>query len=408
MVLLLACGMAAYGQSGDSPIELDHPAIAYRTQPRTDAVTMLQRRLRSGEVRLQFETRAGYLRSLLAALDVPIESQVAVFSTTSLQGRLIRPANPRTIFFNDSVAVAWMEGGFIELAAHDPRQGTSFYTLAQQRAPAPELLRQDNCLSCHYSVGAGGVPGFFLRSIPTAVDGAPLPWLGNYTTDHRSPIEERWGGWYVTGDAGSRRHLGNLLLDDRRAQDLPRWTSSRALQTLASHIDDEKYLSPHSDIVALLVLDHQTRMMNLMTRLGRLTRIAAHEGRPAETVSEAAADLVDDMLFVEEAPLDRVRGSSGFGFAERFAARGPRDAKGRSLRDLDLRSRLMRYPCSYLIYSEAFDALPADARTLVYRRLKAVLTGEDRAPKYARLSAGDRQSIVEILKATKRDLPAWF
>ena len=112
------------------------------------------------------------------------------------------------------------------------------------------------------------------------------------------------------------------------------------------------------------------------------------------------------MLFVEEAPLDRVRGSSGF--AERFAARGPRDAKGRSLRDLDLRSRLMRYPCSYLIYSEAFDALPADARTLVYRRLKAVLTGEDRAPKYARLSASDQQSIIEILKATKRDLPAWF
>src|SRR5687768_8018583 len=197
---LLAFALAAYAQSADAPLDLDHPAIGYRIQTRTDAVTTLQRRMQSGEVQLQFERRAGYLHSLLAALDVPIESQIAVFSTTSLQGRLIRPANPRTIFFNDSVAVAWMQGGFIEVAAHDPKQGTSFYILPQTATAAPQLFRDERCLGCHYTVAASGVPGFFVRSIPTASDGAPMPWLANYTIDHRSPIEERWAGWYVTGE----------------------------------------------------------------------------------------------------------------------------------------------------------------------------------------------------------------
>jgi hypothetical protein len=119
----------------------------------------------------------------------------------------------------------------------------------------------------------------------------------------------------------------------------------------------------------LLVFDHQTRMMNLLTRYGWLARIAAHEQRATSSLQESAETLVDYMLFVDEAPLDRVRGTSGFG--ERFAARGPRDRRGRSLRDLDLRTRLLRYPCSYMIYSAAFDALPPEARDLVYRRVLA-------------------------------------
>jgi hypothetical protein len=299
-----------------------------------------------------------------------------------------------------------MQGGFIEIAAHDAQQGTSFYTLAQQPQPSPTILRSDACLSCHYSVAASGVPGFFVRSIPTATGGAPLPWLGNYTTDHRSPLDERWGGWYVTGGTGDRAHLGNLLLEDRRAQELPAWTPARALQTLASHIDSDAYLSPHSDVVALLVFNHQARMMNLLTRFGWEARIAAHDGRALDTLRAAAAEVVDYMLFVDEASLDRVRGTSGF--AERFAARGPRDRQGRSLRDLDLRTRLMRYPCSYLIYSEAFDALPAPARAILYARLKAVLSGEDRSRKYQRLAADDRQAILDILRDTKSNLPAGF
>jgi hypothetical protein len=299
-----------------------------------------------------------------------------------------------------------MEGGFIELAAQDPQYGVSFYVLPQSHTGPPRLFSEQRCLACHYTAAAGGVPGVFARSIPTAADGTPMPWLANFTTDHRSPLEERWAGWYVTGDAGSGRHLGNLQIPDRRAQELPPWGSERIVQTLAPRIDPDAYLSPHSDLVALLVFNHQVRMMNLLTRYGWQARIAAHEGRAAGTLADAAAEVVDYMLFVEEAPLDRVRGTSGF--AEKFATRGPRDRRGRSLRHLDLRTRLLRYPCSYMIDSAVFDALPTDARNLIYRRLKAVLSGAERAPKYGRLTPSDRQAILEILRETKTNLPAGF
>jgi hypothetical protein len=405
--LLCGAGAALYAQLGDAAFELEQPAIDYSNRPTTDRGAALNRRLQTGEVQLRLEPRAGYLRSLLDALEIPVESQIAVFSKTSLQAQRISPTNPRTIFFNDSVSVAWMHGGFIEVAAHDPQQGAIFYRL--QTLSVPRLVRDNSCLGCHFSVAAQGVPGFLVRSIPTAIDGATMPWLGNYTSDHRSPLPERWGGWYVTGQAGSMPHLGNAPIPDRRAQELP-VRDGRPLLTLTGLFDTSAYLSPHSDIVALLVFGHQMKMMNLLTRLGWEARVLAHQGRPggAETVlRDAAVEVVDYLLFVDEAPLGAIRGTSGY--AEKFTAAGRRDRKGRSLRDLDLQGRLLRYPCSYMIYSEAFDSLPADAKGALYRRMWQVLSGEARGARYARLAAADRQAILEILRDTKQDLPPyWF
>jgi hypothetical protein len=403
---VLLWGAAASAQLSHSVIEPGHPAIRYG-EPAADRVAALNRRLAADDARLDFSPRAGYLPSLLAALDVPIDSQIAVFSRTSLQSPLINSHNPRTIFFNDSVAVAWMAGGFIEVAALDPRQGAVFYELPQTPVPTPQLRRDMRCLTCHYSTATLGVPGYLVRSIPSAIDGMILPWLGNYTTDHRSPLEERWGGWYVTGRSGGR-HLGNAPIVDRTAQDVRIDDSNLDVATLADRFDTGRYLSPLSDIVAHLVFEHQMRMSNLLTRLGWEVRIAEHERRPdaAAALDRAAVEVVDYLLFVDEAPLDGVRGTSGF--AERFSALGPRDGKGRSLRDLDLDRRLLRYPCSYMIYSEAFDALAPAAKDAVYRRMWRVLSGADSSAKYARLSASDRQAIVEILRETKRDLPPWF
>jgi len=388
------------GQLSDSIIEPSHPAIGYPGES-TDRVEQLNQKLRSGEVRLEFEQRTGYLRSLLAALDIPIASQIALFSGTSLQARIINARNPRTIFFNDTTAVGWMADGLIEVASLDPRQGANFYLLPQQTTPTVrQLARDTRCLACHYSVATLGVPGFLVRSIPSAPSGMIMPWLGNYTTDHRSPLTERWGGWYVTGRGG--RHLGNAPIEDRSLADVRIDDINLNVTSLADRFDTRRYLSAHSDIVALLVFDHQMRMMNLLTRLGWEARILAHDKRPSTALNDAVSEVVDYMLFVDEAPLDTVRGTSGF--AERFSARGPRDAKGRSLRDFDLQRRLFRYPCSYMIYSDAFDALPDAARDAVYARLLQVLTGKDSSGKYRNLSAVDRQSILEILRDTKSDL----
>jgi hypothetical protein len=295
----------------------------------------------------------------------------------------------------------------IEVAALDPVFGVGFYVLPPVPMATPFLRSEMGCASCHHSAGAEGVPGFLLRSVPAARDGTPMPWLGNAIMDHRTPTEERWGGWYVTGATGSQKHLGNLVLADRRAQEVPPFSVEQALTTLAGRFDTSAYLSEHSDVVALLVFEHQARAMNLITRTGWLARIAASDPAPAHRARLTAAvnELVDYLLFVDEAPIDHVRGTSGF--AERFSAQGPRDSKGRTLRELDLQHHLMRYPCSYVVYSAAFDAMPESAREMVLRRMKRILSGEERATRYAHLAPA-RQSVLEILRETKKDLPTWF
>jgi hypothetical protein len=388
-------------------VDIDHPAIRYGEGTSTGAVERLNRRLQSSGAQLQFETQGGYLRSLLAALDIPVESQLAVYSKTSLQGIRINPSNPRVIFFNDSTAVAWVPGGFIEVATHDPRLGAVFYLLEQTPAPVPQLVRDERCLACHLSTAAAGVPGFLMRSIPTAADGTTIPWLGNVATDHRTALQERWGGWYVTAQRAPGPHLGNALIRRSDVQVLPPWSADRNLTTLTGRVDTRTYLTPYSDIVALLVFEHQARMMNLLTRIGWDARVLAQDAPGGQDALAArAAEVVDYMLFVDEAVNEPVEGSSGF--AARFSSQGPRDRRGRSLRDLDLRTRLMRYPLSYMIYSEAFDALPATASDAIYRRLWEVLSGEDRSSKYTRITTADREAIREILRDTKPGLPSYF
>lgn len=394
----LGLGVITHGQLADDVIELEHPAIAYSGAATRNPVARLSERIAAGQVTLRLEDGSGYLRSILQALDVPVESQIAVFSGASLQGRIIKPSNPRTIFFNDAVTVAWVRGGFIEIAAHDADRGAVFFRLLQTPG-VPVLFRDSRCLSCHYSGTTMGVPGFIARSVPAATDGTVMPWLGNYLVDHRTPVSDRWGGYYVTGRTGSTLHLGNAPLADKRLQELRPSDAGPVLPSLQGRFETYGYLSPHSDVVALLVFEHQMHMMNLLSRISAEVRV-----RPNTPPRNAAAEVVDYMLFVDEAPLTGVTGSSGF--AKVFAARsqpGQRDSKGRSLRDLELTRRLMRYPCSYMIYSEAFDGLPAPAKTAIYQRLKDVLEGREKAPRYAKLTAADRQAVMEIVRDTKKD-----
>ena len=226
----------------------------------------------------------------------------------------------------------------------------------------------------------------------------PLFHAGGFVTDHRSPLSQRWGGWYVTGTHGSQRHMGNVFVEDRDHPDELDREQGANVTDLKGRIDTGMYLSPHSDIVALMALEHQTRMTNLITRVGWETRMAWRPegdqpgaegaGGPIgesarRRIDNAAEALLKYMLFTDEALLDApVEGTSTF--ATEFAARGPRDHAGRSLRDFDLTRRMFRYPCSFLIYSAAFDALPAPARDRIYRRLWEVLTGADQTPVYGR------------------------
>ncbi|MCM3881590.1 MAG: hypothetical protein ND807_15890 [Vicinamibacterales bacterium] len=401
----------AYGQLGDSSFEqLAHPAIQYSTRPTHDAVAGLSSRIQNGSLQLAFDERHGYLPALLKAMDIPIDSQIAVFSKTSTQLAMISPQNPRAIYFNDSTAVSWLRGGFVlEIATQDPVQGTMFYELDQRRSEKPSFRRTLACLRCHHSLYTNGVPGMLVRSMPTGADGAAMPWTRNLATDHRSPFAERWGGWYVTGRTSGLPHLGNTFSTRAAA---PTAEPQPDLETLSGRFDTAAYLSPYSDIVALMVLEHQLHITNLLTRLGWEMRAAAYDRQPAKgarhfSVETAVAEIVDYLLFIDEAPLPgKIAGTSGF--AERFTAEGPFDGERRSLRQLDLERRLLKYPCSYMIYSPVFDGLPAQAREAIYARMWQVLSGRDGEQKYARLSESDRLAIVQILHATKKGLPAYF
>ncbi len=388
----------------------DHAAIHYTSNEPRDPVAALNRRLRAGETSLRFDPVSGYLRSTLDALGLPLESQVAVFSQTSFQGDDITPTNPRVIYFGDSAAVAWVPGtDILEVAAVDPRQGVMFYSLAQREGATPQFRRDEQCLVCHLSWETLAVPGLQVLTTYPTLDANAFA-LGG-TTDHRTPLAERWGGWYVTGEPGVAAHLGNGALP--RASGAPR---APRLASLAARFDASRYPTPYSDVVALMVLEHQAHMTNLLVRTGWEGRVAGWDARDPvrsaqgavnDRVRDAVRELVDYMLFVDEAPLGGpVTGSSGF--VEAFARSGPADARGRSLRQFDLTRRLMRYPCSYMIYSDLFESLPDTVRDAVYARLWQVLSGREADSRYRRLTREDRQAVVEVLRATKPALPAYF
>jgi hypothetical protein len=402
---------SAAAQRTDAFVEsVNHPAIGYTTRPVHDVAAELDAKLEQGTARLAFDRDSGYLRSVLDALHVPVESQVLVFSQGSAQARQISVRTPRALYFNDTTAVGFARGaGDLEIAVEDVEQGVVFYTLAQSVSARPRLARDNTCLRCHLIWDTLGVPGLQMLSTFRMSDD-PNAYADGLVVDDRTPMAERWGGWYVTGTAGSP-HLGNVPVIVPKAQMEKPPPPTPQLTSVAGLVEAGVYPTPYSDIVALMVLAHQARMTNLITRVGWEARVAATmpavaPGLPAR-VRTAARDLVDYLLFVDEAPLRApIQGTSGF--AEWFSRQGPRDAKGRSLHQLDLEHRLLRYPCSYMIDTPAFDALTPMAKEAVYGRLWDVLSGEETAPRYARLTRADRQAILEILRDTKHDLPGYF
>jgi len=418
---VVAAGLVA--GRGRAQDEYERDPVAYSATAPDNAVERLQSRIDAGEVVLRHEERTGFLRPVLQALAVPVSSQALVFSKTSLQQQRISPRNPRALYFNDDVYVGYVRGGeVLEVSVADPRLGAVFYTLEQSPADRPRFVRQtDDCLICHGGAQTGGVPGHVVRSVYPDASGQPIFSAGSYRVDHTTPFVQRWGGWYVTGSHGGIGHLGNRTYLRRPDCDGPDGMEGLNVTSLDDRFDIDACLSPHSDLVALTVLAHQTAAHNAITKASFRTRTALHRemvlnrelGEPGtkrwpstDTVIESAVeDLVDAFLFRNEAPLgEPIRGTSRF--AAEFAAAGPHDSHGRSLRHFDLARRTFRYPCSFLIYSRGFDALPEEVRTRFWKRMDEVLSGADASGRHPHLSASDRSAVKLILAETKPGAPA--
>ena len=392
----------------------DLPPIRYSESISKDPVALLERKIQRGELVLPQDPQFGVLPGLLKELNVPVESQVLVFSKTSLQIHKISPSNPRALYFNDSVYVGYVPGSSIlELAANDPDLGAVFYTLdfapVTEARQGVQLVRdRGQCLSCHATSRTENVPGYLVRSIYPDASGRPRTGTSSYTTDYRSLFQTRWGGWYVTGTHGQMRHLGNAFALDRSDPQKMDLEAGANRSELPSRVQPKLHLQPHSDLVALMVLEHQIRVHNLITKANYEARQAVamdvsmnqalgrDSGYRSEStqrrIQSAASSLADAILMRNESPLEQVvQGTSSF--AETFASQGPLDSQNRSLRQFDLQTRLFRHWLSYLIYTPEFQALPKEILVPLRAHLQETL----RADEY--------RAEREILEDT---LPGWL
>ncbi len=396
--------------------DINQPPINYSTAPTSDAIARLQQQLDAGEVKLEWNEKHGWLPSVLELLHIPRSSQLLVFSKTSLQLAKISPRKPRALYFNDEVYVGSVQlGAVLEVSAVDSQQGAIFYALDQKPSDTPTFLRSDNdCLTCHQNRRTQDVPGYLVRSVYPGKSGHPHFELGTTTTDQTTDFYDRFGGWYVTGKHGGLRHRGNTIANKKSQPPIDPEQGANVTD-LASRLNTDHYLTKHSDMIALMVLEHQAQMHNFITHANYEARQTKHYDalwnkilkRPDDHRSEvserrlgsAGEKLLRYLLFSGEFQLTSpIEGTSEF--ATEFASLGPHDSKGRSLRQFDLETRLFKYPCSFLIYGDSFAALPANIRKVIDGRLEEILSGEDQSPEYAHLSPEDRTAIREILDET--------
>lgn len=386
IVITAALVMGLWSPAAWSGVNYEEAPIHYSKTLPDNIVSKLQQRITSGNVQLRFEPRTGYLRSLLEQFDLPISSQVLVFGKTSLQDNYISPQTPRAIYFNETIHLGFVQEGLIEIAVTDPKIGMAFYTLQQSETPTPVFRQEANsCLNCHGSGRTKSVPGVMVRSVFPDQKGEPVVAAGSFLSTTGSPLEQRWGGWYVTGTHGDQKHIGNMTLTEARKPKLIDNSAGQNVTDLSGRFDLSAYLSPHSDLVALMVLEHQTEVMNLITKAGFETRHALHVRDQAladgtaigdsaradatTAIEKSAKPLVDALLFSKDVQLSApISGTSNF--ATDFPRRGTHDEAGRSLRDLDLKTRLFKYRCSYLIDTPVFQSLPIELRDVVRAQLR--------------------------------------
>jgi len=415
MVLGAVLTLSLVGAQGQSdfqgamhPVPIHDEPINYDQTPSSGPVTRLMRKIESGQVKVKYDENWGWLPALLRELGVSPSSQMLLFSKTSMQRTHISPSNPRAVYFNDDVYLGWIPGApLMEVSEVDPVKGAVFYDVDLRNREKPVFHENSQCLNCHQSARTMGVPGHIVRSTGTDETGEPLALTEISEVNHRTPLKDRWAGWYVTGHTGSQVHRGNRVGREelaRRADD-PDYRGNR--DSLDEFVDVNPYLRSGSDVVALMVHDHQTHMHNFITRLNFETRIMMHRYGHIRYLRNQVNGFLRYLLMVEEAELsDPVKGTSGF--AEWFEAQGPKDRQGRSLRQLDLKRRLFKYPCSFLIYSKSFDAIPEVMRLHVLQRLYDILTGRDDSEPFTNLSPRAKREVLEILRETKPGLPDYW
>lgn len=403
---------------GQSISEYELSPIEYSESEASNRVSIIQKKLELGTLSLPRGSHKKFVEAFLESMSVPVDTQVLVFSLTSFQRDLIHPKQPRAMYFSDDCYIGWVPGGLMEVAVTDPKLGIVFYHLnPREESKAMKFTRDRECLSCHGGSMTRNWPGLIVRSVYPDSSGNPITSAGGFFTDHQSRIEDRWGGWYVTGEHGSLRHMGNAI--GKRATygaELDR-ESGANLKNLDQFFPTKKYPRPGSDILALMVLEHQVGMHNRLSTGSLRVRKWTHYQRQlqkelGETVTDEptgsallvvqseAKRILEYLFFAREVRLSKnsIQGNDVFQTAFRKNRR--EDAEGRSLKDFNIRSRLFAYRCSYMVYSESFESMPDVLKKELYRRMIEILSAESPPKEFAHLSSTERRAIHQILLAT--------
>ena len=385
--------------------DFDDPPHNYHTAPLKDRFTKLRADLESGRIPLDHGSEKAFVISLLKALDVPASSQMLVFSTTSLQLRFITPRNPRAIFFNDGLYVGYIPGAKIEILSMDPELGAIFYMFDIPTGSRPIAVeRSEKCVNCHTKEDTGFVPGIVIKSVIPGPTGGSLKTFRKERTGHDIPFSERFGGWYVTGDRGVATEWANVI--GRYSGD----EITKSPVQPGQLFDFAKYPVATSDILPQLVHEHQAGAANRILQASYRARTAFHLDKDKLTpahyaeLDEQARSVVRYLLFADEVPLPSGGIAGDAAFRADFVKSG-RAVQGASLREFDLRTRLFKYRCSYMIYSPEFQGLPARMKQQIYIRLREALSTEKPVKEYAYLPVAEKQAIHAILKGTLPDLP---
>jgi hypothetical protein len=380
--------------------DIDAAPHHYRQRTPADRFTKIKDDLESGRVPLDRSSEKAFIGSLLAALKIPASSQMLVFSTTSLQLRFITPSNPRALFFNDDVYVGYIPGGRVEIVALDPELGAIFYIFDIPRDSAPlRVERSERCMNCHAAEDTNYVPGLVVKSVMPGPRGGSLQAFRQQQTGHGIPFDQRLGGWYVTGEHAITNHLGNAFgrFVDGALTKLPIEPGRL--------FDFGRYPAATSDILPLLLLEHQAGFVNRVVEGGYRARTALHasggklSAEQRTELNEQARIIARYILFADEAPLPAGGVVGSAAFKREFLAAGG------ALREFDLRTRLFKNRCSYMIESAVFTGLPAEMKRLVFQQIHAALDTEKPDPAFAYLPVDEKRAIRTLLRMTK-ELPS--
>lgn len=426
-IMIVGTGMLPWSPAiAIEPVYERAPVLYHETEPDNRFTRLLTKAQKEGF--LSTGTDREILLELLERLEIPLESQVLVFSKTSAQNSHIAPDTPRAIYFSDDVYVGWVQGGEIEVASLDERLGMVFHLMKlsnREKHRPPELARERSCLNCHAGSSNQDLPGLMVRSVYPSDSGLPLFEAGTFHTRQSSPIGERWGGWYVTGEVESESHLGNAIATVANRKfggvDMQPFTNGR-VDKLGALFDAAPY--PHggqSDVVALMVLEHQTGVHNVLVEANLTTQATLYRhvemkkafnepiDSPLSDTNERILDRLADKVLHEMLYANEVEVPGGIegeiAFQNAFKANARKSADGRSLKDFRLYGRLMKYRCSHLIYSDAFENLPQEMRSRILDKLHSILTQPDSWPDYGHLGDSERRHILAILTETLPDLP---